>query len=186
MKERYFMIEKFKKGLKLSQLSSSFSKTPKYFQEVSLQNGEQLKVSDPQAIRSLIALMNMEAILGGAAAHWGGPTAFVEITSVLTALIFQKSSDWYNHFHLINDAGHCENGLYAIKANYNYAKLNLKDLRKFRSISSFLTGHGEHHLFPEGVYLSNGPLGSTLSQAQGLCMADRLKQKESHHYCSSF
>ena len=162
----------------MSQLSSNFSKTPKYSKEVSLQNGEELKVSDPQAIRSLIALMNMEAVLGGAAAHWGGPTAFVEITSVLTALMFKKSSDWYNHFHFINDAGHCENGLYAIKANYNYAKLNLKDLRKFRSISSFLTGHGEQHLFPQGVYLSNGPLGSTLSQAQGLCMADRFKQKD--------
>ncbi len=162
----------------MSQLSSKFSKTPQYYKEVSLLNGEKLKVSDPKTIRALIALMSMEAVLGGAASHWGGPSAFTEIASVLTALMFKKSSKWYEHFHFINDAGHCENGLYAIKANYNYAQLRIEDLKKFRSVLSFLTGHGEHHLFPEGVYLSNGPLGSTLSQAQGLCLADKLQKKE--------
>ena len=162
----------------MPQLSSSFSKTPQWYKEIFLSNGEKLKVCDPKSTRALIALMNMEAVLGGAAAHWGGPAAFAEISSVLTALMFRKSSKWYEYFHFINDAGHCENGLYALKANYNYAKLSIEDLKKFRSVSSFLTGHGEHHLFPEGVYLSNGPLGSTLSQAQGLCMADKLQKKE--------
>src|SRR5690606_35915658 len=76
--------------------------------------------------------------------------------------------------HLINDAGHCENGLYALKALYGFADLSLDDLKAFRSIQSPLTGHGESHLFPEGVLLSNGPLGSSLPQAQGLCMADRF------------
>ena len=162
----------------MSQLSSDFSKTPQYYKEVSLSRGEKIQVSDPKAIRALISLMDMEAVCGGAAAHWGGPSAFAEITSALTALMFRKSQNWYEHFHFINDAGHCENGLYALRANYNYAGLRIEDLKKFRSIESFLTGHGEHHLFPEGVYLSNGPLGSTLSQAQGLCMADKLQKKE--------
>ncbi|MEI2685564.1 MAG: hypothetical protein V9G14_04250 [Cypionkella sp.] len=34
----------------------------------------------------------------------------------------------------------------------------MEDLKLFRSIQSKLTGHGESHLNPEGVLLSNGPL----------------------------
>ena len=46
------------------------------------------------------------------------------------------------------------------------------DLKGFRSITSKLTGHGESHLFPAGVMVSNGPLGSSLPIAQGLALAD--------------
>ena len=162
----------------MTTLSSEFLEKPKYFKEISLSSGEKLVVADPKATRALLALMDMSAVLGGAAAHWGGPSAFAEINSVLFALMFRKSKKWFDHFHLINDAGHCENGLYALKANYNYAGLKIEDLKKFRSLSSFLTGHGEHHLFPKGVYLSNGPLGSTVAQAQGLAVADRINKKD--------
>ena len=58
------------------------------------------------------------------------------------------------------------------------AGLTLKELKGFRSLESRLTGHGEAHLFPEAVFLSNGPLGSVLPQAQGLALADRLQEKE--------
>ena len=101
--------------------------------------------------------------------------------SALHALIFQQAKEqnkeWFELFHIINDAGHCENGLYALKANYGLAGLSLEDLKYFRSLKSHLTGHGEAHLFPEGVYLSNGPLGSTTAQAQGLAMADKLSNQ---------
>lgn len=158
-------------------LSSEFLEKPKYFKEISLFSGEKLDIADPKAMRALLALMDMSAVLGGAAAHWGGPSAFVEIHSALFALMFRKSKRWFDYFHLINDAGHCENSLYALKASYNYAGLKIEDLKKFRSLDSFLTGHGEHHLFPKGVYLSNGPLGSTIAQAQGLAIGDRVNKK---------
>ena len=102
----------------------------------------------------------------------------MEIVSALYGLVFHRANKenrpYFDLFHLINDAGHCENGLYALKANYGLGGLRFVDLRGFRSLKSRLTGHGEAHLFPEGVYLSNGPLGSTLAQAEGLCMADKL------------
>lgn len=151
---------------------------PKYFVSVKSSKGTQLKLADPVITRSALALMCMQAVLGGAASHWGGPCAFVEIVSALYGLIFnianQKKQVWHKLFHIINDAGHCENGIYAVRANYGLG-LGFQDLKGFRSIHSQLTGHGEAHLFPEGVYLSNGPLGSTLAQAEGLCMADRLQ-----------
>ena len=162
----------------MSSLSSQFLDRPKYSCKVVLSNGSEIFISDPKAVRSMLALMDMQAVLGGAASHWGGPSAFLEIFSVLIGFIFHQSKNWYEHYHIINDAGHCENGSYAVKANYEYAGLKVHDLKQFRSISSFLTGHGEAHLFPQGVYLSNGPLSSTLAQAQGLCLADRLQKKE--------
>jgi len=119
-----------------------------------------LEVADPNAVRALVTLMDMEAVMGGAASHFGGPAALAEINSVLYAMAFEEGDDWHQKFNLVNDAGHCENGLYALKALYSYADLSIEDLKKFRSIESKLTGHGEAHLFPEGVLISNGPLGS--------------------------
>lgn len=159
------------------------AKTPPRF-SVSLKDkqGKEVLLADPKATRALLACMDMSAALGGAASHWGGPSGFAEIMSALYAVVFaeanQKNIPYFERFHLINDAGHCENGIYALKSNYGMAGLKIEDLKKFRSIDSPLTGHGEAHLFPEGVYLSNGPLGSTLSQAQGLSLADRLQEKQ--------
>ena len=151
---------------------------PRFHVSLKDKKGNTFHLADPKATRALLACMDMSAGIGGAASHWGGPSAFSEIMSSLHALLFdiakRQSTAWFDLFHLINDAGHCENGLYALKANYGLAGLSLKDLKNFRSLKSHLTGHGEAHLFPKGVYLSNGPLGSTLPQAQGLAMADKL------------
>lgn len=157
-----------------SRLAGNPKGQPQHF--VTLPNG--VKLSDPRAQRALISLMDMHAVLGGAASHFGGPAAFAELVSAVHGFVFaeaeRKKANWFDLFHIINDAGHCENGLYALKANYGMAGLNFDSLKKFRSIDSVLTGHGESHLFPEAVLLSNGPLGSAFPQSQGLAMADQL------------
>lgn len=157
-----------------SRLAGNPKGQPKHF--VTLTNG--VKLSDPRAQRALISLMDMHAVLGGAASHFGGPAAFAELVSAVHGFVFaeaeRKKANWFDLFHIINDAGHCENGLYALKANYGMAGLSFESLKKFRSIESVLTGHGESHLFPEAVLLSNGPLGSAFPQSQGLAMADQL------------
>lgn len=155
---------------------------PRFFVSLKDQKGKKTLLADPKATRALLACMDMSAALGGAASHWGGPSAFAEIMSSLYALVFSEAKQhkipWFERFCIINDAGHCENGIYALKAIYGMAGLKIEDLKKFRSIESHLTGHGEAHLFPEGVYLSNGPLGSTLGQAQGIALGDRLQKKQ--------
>ena len=175
MQNKNALVKNFKRrNLLFSQTKAKL----KYFVSIKDGKGEKWELADPRVTRLALALMDMQAGLGGAASHWGGPSAFAEVVSALYAVVFQLANKedrpWYDLFHLINDAGHCENGLYAIKANYGMGGLSFKNLKGFRSIDSPLTGHGEAHLFPEGVYLSNGPLGSTLAQAQGLCMADCL------------
>ena len=84
----------------------------------------------------------------------------------------KENKKYFEKFHFVNDAGHCENALYALR--HCYGQLSLQDLKSFRSKNSCLTGHSENHLFPEGVYLSNGPLGSSLAMAQGLAVAEKL------------
>lgn len=148
---------------------------PKY--GLSLQNarGESVVVADPRATRALVALMDVHAVNGGAACHWGGPAAFAEMMAAIHAILFAvKGRPWHEAFNFVNDAGHAENGIYALRANLGFDGMTFEDLKGFRSIQSKLTGHGESHLNPEGVHLSNGPLGSAFPQAQGLAVADRV------------
>lgn len=154
---------------------------PQFAKKVKMKSGEEVHFADPRASRAMIALMDMGAVQGGAACHYGGPAAFAELMSAAYGVAFHYSKkakvNWFDMFHIINDAGHCENGIYALHANYKRAGINLDSLKKFRSIESSLTGHGEALLFSQGVYLSNGPLGSSVAQAQGLACADKLAGK---------
>ncbi|MDD4975134.1 MAG: transketolase C-terminal domain-containing protein [Bacteriovorax sp.] len=158
-----------------SKLAPTPTKTPKYALTVKDQTGNDVVLGDPRATRALVALMNQHATIGGAAAHWGGPAAFAEMVSAVHGIMFKdKTKNWYETYNFVNDAGHAENGIYALRANYGFDNLTFKDLRGFRSIESKLTGHGEAHLNPQGVFISNGPLGSGLPQAQGLAIADKI------------
>jgi transketolase len=168
-------------------LASHQNKKPQFAQVAKLKNNSELMLADPKSTRALVALMDMYAVLGGAASHYGGPAALAELMSALHGLAFHQadlqSKHWFDLCHIVNDAGHCENGLYALKANYQMAGLDLNALKKFRSIESGLTGHGEVHCFREGVYLSNGPLGSAFPQSQGLAMAEKLAGTNRTTYC---
>lgn len=159
-------------------LADTPPREPQFKTPVKLASGETIQIADPQATRAMIALMDMNAVMGGAACHWGGPSAFAELMSALHGLMFVEArkagKPWHDLFLFVNDGGHCENGLYALKANYGYDSMTIDELKKFRSITSRLTGHGESHLFPQGVLMSNGPLGSAFPQAQGLAYADHL------------
>lgn len=165
-----------------SRLADAQGLKPQWSATVQRRGGEALQVADPQATRAMVALMDMEAQLGGAASHFGGPSAFAELMSVTHGLMFSDAGaakqPWFSLFNFVNDAGHCENGLYALRANYKMAGVTLESLREFRSLTSKLTGHGEAHLFPEGVLVSNGPLGSGLPQAQGLALADAISGRK--------
>lgn len=168
-----------------SRLAPTPSQPPKYSVRVKNAAGETVVLADPRATRALVALMDVHAVNGGAACHWGGPAAFAEIMSAIHGILFStKDRQWHEAFNFVNDAGHTENGIYALRANYGFDGMTFEDLKAFRSIQSKLTGHGESHLNPEGVLLSNGPLGSALPQAQGLAMADRVAKRDRTTICT--
>lgn len=158
-----------------SKLAPTPKAAPKYAVKVKNTAGAEITLADPRASRALVALMNVHAVNGGAACHWGGPAGFAEIMSAIHGIMFSTTGrQWHEAYNFSNDAGHTENGVYALRALYGFDGMTFEDLKGFRSIASKLTGHGESHLNPEGVLLSNGPLGSSLPQAQGLAMADKV------------
>ena len=167
-----------------SRLAATPKTAPKFATRVRDKAGAEKVVADPRATRALVALMNMHAVNGGAACHWGGPAALAEIAAAIHAVMFGVTGrEWYDAYNFVNDAGHTENGIYALRANYGFDGMTFADLWAFRSIASKLTGHGESHLNPEGVLLSNGPLGSSLPQSQGLALADGMLKKDRVTIC---
>jgi transketolase len=173
-------------ALKLkSKLAPTPASPPRYAVRVRNAAGGEVVLADPRATRALVALMDVHAVNGGAACHWGGPAAFAEIMSAIHGVMYGvKGRPWHAAYNFVNDAGHTENGIYALHANYGFDGTTFEDLKGFRSIQSKLTGHGESHLNPQGVYLSNGPLGSALPQAQGLAIADRLLKNDRVTICA--
>ncbi|GAB4244822.1 MAG: hypothetical protein OHK005_09850 [Candidatus Methylacidiphilales bacterium] len=167
-----------------SKLAPTPSAAPRYSQTVQSRSGNPVTVADPRATRALVALMDVHAVNGGAACHWGGPAALAELNSAIHAIMFaEKGRPWHQAYNYVNDAGHTENGVYALRALYGFDGMTFDSLKGFRSIHSKLTGHGESHLNPEGVLLSNGPLGSSLPQAQGLAMADKTSGNDRVTFC---
>lgn len=167
-----------------NRIASTPKNTPKFPITIKNAQGQEIICADPKATRAALLLMNMNAVTGGAACHWGGPAAAAEILSALHAHMFANSdTEWFEKFNFVNDAGHAENGVYALRANYNFGDLSFENLKDFRKLDSPLTGHGESHLYPEGVLMSNGPLGSALPQAQGLAVADKASEKKRTTIC---
>jgi transketolase len=160
-----------------SKLLTAPTSEPRYSVVIKDAKQKEIQVADPKATRSLIALMDLAAVNGGAACHWGGPSAMTETWTALHAIMF-KEKNWFEKFNFVNDIGHAENGIYALRTVLGYGDLSIETLKGFRSLDSKLTGHGESHLYPEGVLLSNGPLGSAFPQAQGLSIADKVSGKE--------
>src|SRR3954468_22419774 len=167
-----------------SKLAPTPTAKPKYSRTIKNAAGQDVIVADPNATRALVALMDVHAVIGGAACHWGGPAAYAEIMAAIHAIMFAtKDRQWHEAYNFVNDAGHAENGIYALRSLYGFDNMTFEDLKGFRGIKSKLTGHGEAHLNPEGVLLSNGPLSSAVAQSQGLAMGDKVRKNDRVTIC---
>ena len=167
-----------------SKLAPTPKAAPKFSVKVKNSAGAEVTLADPRASRACVALMDVHAVVGGAACHWGGPAAFAEIMSAIHGVMFATTGrEWHEAFNFVNDAGHAENGVYAVRALFGFDGMTLDTLKGFRGIHSKLTGHGESHINPAGVLLSNGPLGSSLPQAQGLAIGDRIARRDRVTIC---
>src|SRR5882724_9074896 len=118
-----------------TKLAGTPATPPKYSLTIKNSKGEDVVVGDPRATRALVALMDVHAVNGGAACHWGGPAAYAEMMAAIHALMFAtKGRQWHEAYNFVNDAGHTENGIYAVRANYGFDKMTFEDLKPFRSI----------------------------------------------------
>ena len=71
-----------------NKLAGTPARAPKYFTTVKNGAGQEVVLGDPRATRALVALMDVHAVNGGAACHWGGPAAFAEIMAAIHGLMF--------------------------------------------------------------------------------------------------
>ncbi len=121
-------------------------------------------------IRRSIIEMLIEAKSG----HTAGP---LDMADIFTYLYFHalkhdpKKPDWPYRDRLVLSNGHICPVLYAVMAHSGYFPISeLKTLRKF---GSKLQGH-PHREFLPALESSSGPLGSGLSQAVGMAIAERI------------
>lgn len=121
-------------------------------------------------IRQSIIEMLVEAGSG----HTAGP---LDMADIFTVLFFHalrhdpKRPDWPERDRLVLSNGHICPVLYATLAHRGY--LPLEELKTLRKFGSRLQGHPHREFLPI-LETSSGPLGSGLSQAVGMAIADKI------------
>lgn len=128
----------------------------------------------------------IEMLLEAGSGHTAGPLGMAD---VFTALFFHsmkhdpKNPTWEDRDRLVLSNGHICPVYYATLAHAGYFPVDeLKTLRKF---GSRLQGH-PHREFLTFLETSSGPLGSGLSQAVGMALADRIdngRSSSKQFYC---
>lgn len=129
-----------------------------------------------------IRISTIEALVEAGSGHTAGPLGMADIFTLLyfhTLRHDPQNPDWPDRDRLILSNGHICPVLYAAMAHAGYFPIEeLKTLRKFKSR---LQGHPHREWLP-GLETSSGPLGSGLSQAVGMALAERIDNKHSGKY----
>lgn len=128
----------------------------------------------------------IEMLLEAGSGHTAGPLGMSDIFATLFFHSLKhdpKNPSWEERDRLILSNGHICPVYYATMAHAGYFEVEeLKTLRKF---GSRLQGH-PHREFMPWLETSSGPLGSGLSQAVGMAIADRINngvKSEKTIYC---
>lgn len=128
----------------------------------------------------------IEMLIAAGSGHTAGP---LDMADIFTALYFHslrhnpKEPQWLKRDRVILSNGHICPVLYATMAHAGYFPVEeTKTLRKFKSR---LQGHPHREWLP-GIETSSGPLGSGLSQATGMAIANRIdagRTSDTFFYC---
>src|SRR3954470_8476356 len=136
------------------------------------------KVIELEEQANQIRLSIIEMLLEAKSGHTAGPLGMADIFTVLyfhTLKHNVKKPEWPERDRLVLSNGHICPVYYSTLAHAGYIPLaELKTLRKF---GSRLQGHPHRDFLPI-LETSSGPLGSGLSQAVGMALADRMDAKE--------
>jgi len=128
----------------------------------------------------------IEMLVLAGSGHTAGPLGMADI---FTALYFHvlnhnpKRPDWEGRDRVVLSNGHICPVLYATMAHAGY--FPMAELKKLRKFGAMLQGH-PHREFLPALETSSGPLGSGLSQAVGMALADRIDSSTASHkffYC---
>ena len=135
---------------------------------------------DDAAIKNLELRANairqsiIEMLLAAGSGHTAGPLGMADIFTALYFHILKhnpQEPNWPDRDRLILSNGHICPVLYAAMAHAGY--FPVEELQTLRKLGSRLQGH-PHREFLPALETSSGPLGSGLSQAVGMAIADRI------------
>lgn len=116
----------------------------------------------------------IEMLLEAGSGHTAGPLGMSDIFATLFFHSLKhdpKNPNWEERDRLILSNGHICPVYYATMAHAGY--MSLEELKTLRKFGSRLQGH-PHREFMPWLETSSGPLGSGLSQAVGMALADRI------------
>ncbi len=145
---------------------------------------EKIKFLEEKAKDIRISIIEM--LVAAGSGHSAGPLGMADIFATLYFFILRhdpKKPDWEGRDRLILSNGHINPVLYSTMAHAGYFPVaELLTLRKF---GTRLQGHPHREYLPM-LETSSGPLGSGLSQAVGMAIADRMdhgKTSDRFFYC---
>jgi transketolase len=116
----------------------------------------------------------IEMLIAAGSGHTAGPLDMADIFALLYFSVLKhdpKNPDWEERDRLVLSAGHICPVLYATMAHAGY--FDVEELLTLRKFGSRLQGHPHRAALP-GIETSSGPLGSGLSQAVGMALAERM------------
>lgn len=133
---------------------------------------EEIKALERKAnsIRQSIIEMLTEAGSG----HTAGPLGMADVFTLLYFGIMKhdpENPEWPERDRLVLSNGHICPVLYATLAHAGY--FPVQELLTLRKLGSRLQGHPHRGALP-GIETSSGPLGSGISQAVGMALAERI------------
>ncbi len=124
----------------------------------------------------------IEMLVSAGSGHTAGPLGMADIFTLLYFAVLKhdpKNVNWEDRDRLILSNGHICPVLYATMAHAGY--FPVEELLTLRKFGSRLQGHPHRETLP-GLETSSGPLGSGLSQAVGMALAERLNNPYSAKY----
>lgn len=142
--------------------------------------GDEVRALELKAneVRQSIIEMLTEAGSG----HTAGPLGMADIFTLLYFAVLKhdpKRPNWEDRDRLILSNGHICPVLYATMAHAGY--FEVEELMTLRKLGTRLQGHPHRQTLP-GLETSSGPLGSGLSQAVGMALAERINNPYSAKY----
>lgn len=151
-----------------------------YFCPMHYLTSEEVRALELRAnqIRQSIIEMLTEAGSG----HTAGPLGMADIFTLLYFEVLKhdpKNPLWEERDRVVLSNGHICPVLYATLAHAGY--FPIEELMTLRKFGSRLQGHPHREALP-GIETSSGPLGSGLSQAVGMALAERIDNPYSSKY----
>jgi len=123
---------------------------------------------------NLIRQSIIEMLTEAGSGHTAGPLGMADIFTLLYFGILKhdpQNPDWDERDRVVLSNGHVCPVLYATLAHAGY--FSVDELLTLRKLGSRLQGHPHRGTLP-GIETSSGPLGSGVSQAVGMALAERI------------